>query len=721
MNRTPLWSAIALSLVFAACGDDAGVDTPDLAMEDGGPSLTDGGDPDMGEPPPAPMVASVSPTNVALGSPLMVNGSGFVAITEVSVGGTAQAYAIGDEGTIQIAAVDDATPLGEQDVVVTGDGGTSAPSPVTVLSHFAVSGAASVDPTTVTVSFNRAPDPATVDVADFTIGDLEVTAVSVDGDTVRLTTGAQTPATSYTLTIAAVDDTYGNALTGMNAAVFPGFEPTLPQITGVTPGTAVVGHSTLTIAGVNLVGASVTVGGVAQPVASASATEVVTGALDPTTPTGSQDVQVSTPTGDSGTFAIDVLEPFTILMAESTGPTEVLVTTNRAADPASVDASRFSVSALTVTDATATGTVLTLTTSEQVPGDSYVVGADAALVDMNGAPVTSTNVSFTGFEPPLPMDVVVVRVGDGISSLDSSTAAAVVLEQRRIADGSVAATVPLPVAASGANLPFTLPGTGFTNRFMGTLSRSPDGQSVALLGYQLTPGTAIANGARVVAVIDAGDLTAPGGIDTSTTIGTRFSTTSPRGAATDGTNVWVVGGFGGIHHTTIGSTSEPTAIAGVPSSGRAVDIYGGQLFYSSSDGTSGQLLNQVGTGTPTTAATTTPVYSSGTPSPAGFVALDLDPAEAGIDTVYQADMSAGLLRFHKTGGVWALEATFTPAVLDVACFVDGADVVCLAASSSDIYRLRDTGASSAGAAMTSIATAAASTEFRGVAITPGAP
>lgn len=715
MIRTPFWSALALSLVFAACGDD-GVESPDSSLPDGGPPVVDaggdgGGDGGGGT---APAIASLDPSSVAIASSLMIDGSGFVDVESVTIGDVAQVYTV-DGSMIVIDAVAEETPTGDQDVEVTTSAGAVAES-VTVLTRLAVSGAASLDATTVSVTFNRALDAATVEADDFVIDGLDVTDATVDDDRVELTTAAQVAGTSYSITVGEVADAFGNALTGDDEAVFPGFEPTLPQITDVSPTTGVVGHTGLTITGVNLAGASVTVGGIDQDVDSTSATEIVTDPLGSAIPTGTQDVVVTTSGGTSGAFAIDVLGPFAIVMAEATSATEVVLTTNRAVDPTSVDPARFSIPALTVTGASSSGSTITLTTAEQTPAASYSAGADSGLVDMNGAPVTSSAASFMGFVPPLPEDFVVVRVGDGISGLDAATAAAVFLERRLLTDASVADTTALPTVAAGANVPFALPGTGFSNRFLGTLSRSPDRQSVAILGYQLAPGVALADGARVVAVIDAA-----GTVDTSTTIGTRFATTVPRGAATDGTNVWVVGGFGGVHHTTVGSTAEPTPIVAAPSSGRAIGIYEGELLYSSSDGTSGALLSQVGTGMPTTASTTTPIYTSDTPSPAGFAAFDLDAAEPGIDLVYQADKTSGLLRFRKSGGTWALEATFTPALLDVACFADGADVTCVASSDSDIYRLEDVGHTTAGGALTSIATAAANTEFRGIALTPGAP
>lgn len=720
MKFAKRWSVLVLVLAVGpvGCGDDDGMDAGVDAHDpgDAGPDVRadvgfDAGRDTGGET--TPTITGTRPTSVAQGAPLVIEGTALMGATAVTLGGTTQVFTVTSDVEVAVAAVDAET--GTQALVVTTPGGAAEAS-LEVLVPLDILGASARSETSVVLTFNRAVDVASAAASAFTIDGLDVTAATTDGASVTLTTSAMTGGASYALTGSDLSDSFGNAVPEV-AAVFTGFEVMSPVITGVTPATAVVGHTALVIAGMNLDGATVTVGGEAQTSSSASATEVTTAALVATTPLGTQPVVVTTAGGASDSFDVEVLAPFRIVSAEATSETTLTVITNRPAAASSVSAARFSIPALSVTDASASGTTITLTTAAQTRGAAYSVGADTDLVDANGAPVTAAFASFAGYTPPVPTDFVVVRLGDGTTVLDA-TAAPVFLERRLVADGSVDATAAIRTTASGADHAFALPGAGFGQSFLGTLSRSPSGEMLTVFGYDSAPGLDLVAGPRVAAVITADDFIDATGVDTSTTFDTAFSSTVPRGAVTDGTNVWAVGGFGGLYVTPLGSTAAPTRVTTAPSSGRAVAIFEGQLFYSSSDATSGMLLSAVGTGMPTTDSATTPMFATDTPSPASFVVLDLDATEPGYDTVYQADKSNGVLRFEKSGGTWALGATFAPAVLGVACFEDGDDIVCVASDRTNVYTFTDVGGSGAGATMTTLVTADTNTEFRGVSLSP---
>jgi len=96
----------------------------------------------------------------------------------------------------------------------------SCPAPV-------VSGASATADDTVVVTFDNDLDPASVMAsgAQFTIAGLTVSAASVSGNQVTLTTSAQTAGTSYTVTVAAtVTDELGTGVDAtMNSATFTGF------------------------------------------------------------------------------------------------------------------------------------------------------------------------------------------------------------------------------------------------------------------------------------------------------------------------------------------------------------------------------------------------------------------------------------------------------------------------------------------------------------------
>src|SRR5690606_28443896 len=118
-----------------------------------------------------------------------------------------------------------------------------------------------------------------------------------------------------------------------------------------------------------------------------------------------------------------------------------------------------------------------------------------------------------------------------------------------------------------------------------------------------------------------------------------------------------------------GATPTRVDVVGSPSSGRAIAIFGGQLYYTSGGGSVPNQLNQIGTGLPTAPDTpVTAVYTA--TNPYSFTGFDRDAAEPGIDTFYQADTGAGLQRWQKVGGTWSVTATFSSStpVFQATCF-----------------------------------------------------
>src|SRR5690606_31129726 len=151
----------------------------------------------------------------------------------------------------------------------------------------------------------------------------------------------------------------------------------------------------------------------------------------------------------------------------------------------------------------------------------------------------------------------------------------------------------------------------------------------------------------------------------------------------------------------------------------------GQIYATAASTSSGAPPNglyQIGTGLPTAAGATGTIVV-GTGSPYAAAVFDVDATEPGVDRVYLTDDTIGVLRHRRVGGVWTHDPAtdvFGPAVRFLACMLDGADVVCLGTNPTNVFRMTDVGASSPGSAtaFTSIATAAANTAFRGVAIAP---
>jgi hypothetical protein len=232
-------------------------------------------------------------------------------------------------------------------------------------------------------------------------------------------------------------------------------------------------------------------------------------------------------------------------------------------------------------------------------------------------------------------------------------------------------TVTLPTVAAGTNNPFTLTGGAVAE---GALARSADGRFVTLAGY--ATGTGIANVVtapntnRVVARVAASTS-----FDTSTLVGSSlaFSGQAVRSAVSDdGTHFWVSGlgggSTGGIVYIPFGNpaTAAPTFLSN--NQFRFVDIFGGKLFGDGeANGTSPTPpeVFQIDTGLPTSgtpALNELPGMPTGVvPSPWQFAFLDLNPAVAGLDTLYVANDKVTTLTGGSTLGngieKWVFDGT----------------------------------------------------------------
>jgi hypothetical protein len=328
-----------------------------------------------------------------------------------------------------------------------------------------------------------------------------------------------------------------------------------------------------------------------------------------------------------------------------------------------------------------------------------------------------------------PTSIVVVRVGTGGGATLTIGSTAVFLDEIRLSDGAVVRTVPLPTAANGQNKPFSMTGTAVTE---GALSLSDDEKYLVLTGYAAVPGsvpslpgTTATAVPRIVARVDA-----TGNVDTTTTLGTFFSTNNVRAAYTpNGSQLWVSGYDigGGVLYTTLGAAS-PVQIVTAPASGHVVAAFGGQLF-ASGGSTPLEGVLRVGTGLPTSAAGTTLLASSGNTESYGFAVLDRNPQVPGLDTIYLCDRGAvatsgGVKKWTSDGTNWTLVATFNAGlasgVSHVAASVGGAGVtlyVTTAESPNRVGAFLDDGVNLT-PTFAPIASAAVNTALHGLAFPP---
>jgi hypothetical protein len=201
-------------------------------------------------------------------------------------------------------------------------------------------------------------------------------------------------------------------------------------------------------------------------------------------------------------------------------------------------------------------------------------------------------------------NIVVLRLGDGTSAL-TKNGNALFLDEYNPTTKVKVQSIALPAAAaSGSVNPIILSGTAGSE---GALSRSADGQYLALAGYSTAAGgsTALATSTGTTIPRVVGIVKYDGTINTSKTFTNFASGSNPRGAYTsDGNSIWMTGGVKGIQYSKLSTSDSAITICNKTSTGstlsnfRAITVSDGQLFASTGSG-SAVRVGSVGTGLPT--------------------------------------------------------------------------------------------------------------------------
>ena len=324
------------------------------------------------------------------------------------------------------------------------------------------------------------------------------------------------------------------------------------------------------------------------------------------------------------------------------------------------------------------------------------------------------------------LDLVVYRVGDGSGAL-ANTGNPVFVDEYTNA-GSLVRSTAMPTS------PHRLVASGVATS-EGFITRSSNGKYVLLTGYDsvLPASGSLAGTASATTPRTIGRLDANGTVDTTTGLSDAATGNNPRSAASsDGINLWLTGGAGGIRFATLGGSTSVQLSTTVVNL-RQVGIFGGQLFVSDSSG-SAVRLGAVGVGLPTTSGQTIsnlPGVPASTGSPYGFFLADLDASTPGLDVAYVADDSAGIIKYSLVGGTWTANGTLGTAA-DAYRGLTGV----VSGSSVTLYSTRKGGSTATGggelvqvidasgfngawsATPALLATAPANTAFRGVALAP---
>ncbi|MNK00533.1 hypothetical protein D3C87_183180 [compost metagenome] len=315
----------------------------------------------------------------------------------------------------------------------------------------------------------------------------------------------------------------------------------------------------------------------------------------------------------------------------------------------------------------------------------------------------------------------VVRIGDGSTSL--TTAATPVYLDEYSTSGTLIRTVAMPVITAGTNKKLTLSGK---YAYEGYPVLSPDGESVCLFGYDAaigTPsiGTSVSSTInRTVGIIDANNT-----INTSTSVTDAFSAVNARCAVFDGNKgIWMTGGTTGVRYAVLGATIS-TALTTV--TGRAINVFDGQLYMSSTSGDN--RIVSVGPGVLPIggqSVTNLPGYPT-TGSPCQFFLADVCNSTPGPDVLYVADNTSGISKYSLVNSVWVSNGkigTASDQYVGLTGNADNGQVVMYAtrksgtadAGGGELVTIRDNSGLNGAFAATPVllATAASNTVFRGL-------
>jgi hypothetical protein len=270
----------------------------------------------------------------------------------------------------------------------------------------------------------------------------------------------------------------------------------------------------------------------------------------------------------------------------------------------------------------------------------------------------------------------------------------------------------------------------------GQVTVSPNGRYLSITGFQTAVGGSLS-------LTSTTSLAVPRSVLVFDNLNATYSRTNltdfasfnqPRSAVTtNGTDIWVGGGAGGVRYTTAGSTTS-TGLTPTLGSVRTVNIFNGQLYTTATSGAN--RLVTVGTGTPTSGSQTV-TNLPGIPttgSPMGYFFADLNAGVAGVDTLYIADEATGLSKYSLVGGTWVANGTIGGDDEDyrgLTATVSGSTVTlyttrlggATAAGGGELVSIVDTAGYNATITenLTVIASAANNTAFRGLGIVTVSP
>lgn len=338
-------------------------------------------------------------------------------------------------------------------------------------------------------------------------------------------------------------------------------------------------------------------------------------------------------------------------------------------------------------------------------------------------PVGTVLPAATAFTPG---NLAILRTGSGLAAL--SNAATVVAIDEYTPTGTYVQSILMPTASTGTNKRVTNSGTATSE---GQMTLSLDGSKLVCVGYDATIGTGAivsqpaATYNRIVGVVNAN-----GTVNSTTRIPDGYDGNNIRSGVTiDGTYFWTTGASsgtdGGVRYSVLGGTSS-TQLSTAPANARVINIFDNQLWISGAS-TPNIGVSKVGSGV---SNATGQVITLQTP-PAnsyGFLVFDRDPSVNGVDVMYVADQTSGLMKYSFNGTTWTARGAWTGVVSGLTGQLVGTNVEMYVTvgtgAGNQIYRVIDNTSNTTSLSGTVtgvgtlICTAAANTVFRAVQYAP---
>ncbi len=326
-----------------------------------------------------------------------------------------------------------------------------------------------------------------------------------------------------------------------------------------------------------------------------------------------------------------------------------------------------------------------------------------------------------------PGNIVVQRTGSGLLAL--SSAATIIVVDEYTTTGTYVQSVILPNASSGSNKRVTNSGSATSE---GQMTLSLDGSKLVCVGYDAPIGlgsvvsTSVSTVNRIVGVVNAN-----GTVNSTTRITDGYDANNIRSGVTiDGNYFWTTGASGGtdggVRYSALGSSTS-SQLSTAPANARVINIFENQLWMSANSSPNVG-VSKVGSGVSNSTGQVITLQTSSGSNNYSFLVFDREPAINGVDVMYVADQTSGLLKYSFNGTTWTARGAHTGAASGLTGKLVGANVelyVTLGTSAGNqVYRITDNTSNTtnlAGAINTVgtlICTAPANTVFRSVQYAP---